>query len=728
MPAVTTPNASSQNVTLPHIPELYDPAFLDKLLPLRAAPESSHGAQTPVTNSMMDALKAVANRTRTDKNSPAYSSTGSDTLDAFQVLRPGYNSTADLNEKLRRAWREDPEITLRMIWQCRSILDGKGERETFYRAFGWLYKNHPRTAIQNLSALVTPLSNARKGKKAAHGYWKDLSNIVALAAVGELTSGPPIFTFLHNYQRPIVNRRRPTRMRRKPVSAKTPAPAVPQAQSRQEREAKNAHFHEQLVSRLSEPKFRALFIMVARLFADRLAEDIRLLDRIEELPSGDERRDLVFQVSLAGKWAPSPGRSHDRVTNLSTAIAFLLYQNHQLGPTFSRPLDTELPIDDVHALRSFYRRWVLMPLRKVLSCPEPLMSAKRWTEILYSRVPATCMKLNKTRFFEHDPQGFESYLISVESGKRKISGATLMPHEIIADLVQALKTKGGPVPHSAGMAAVKMKWADIEIRTLEAQWKTLVQNLRESGALENALAICDVSGSMGHLLSAKIEPHSTTPILPSIALSLIVAQLAKPPFANHFITFSETPELVVIDQDASLPEIIEKMAWAPWGMNTDLNAVFLKLLLPAAKLHNLKQEDMIKRLFVFTDMQFDDAQQNIKTSSKDWDTNHDVIEQAYKEAGYEMPQIVYWNLNAGRDAYPVLHDRKGVALMNGFSPALLKVFMGEVDPEEVAKEEGWDIVTVEATPEKASPADFNPMTVMKMSLSKASFDGLIVVD
>ena len=55
------------------------------------------------------------------------------------------------------------------------------------RAFGWLYENHPRTAISNLAQLVEPVCIInKKGHMAPHGYWKDLLNIVALAATGEL--------------------------------------------------------------------------------------------------------------------------------------------------------------------------------------------------------------------------------------------------------------------------------------------------------------------------------------------------------------------------------------------------------------------------------------------------------------------------------------------------------------------------------------------------------------
>jgi len=92
---------------------------------------------------------------------------------------------------------------------------------------------------------------------------------------------------------------------------------------------------------------------------------------------------------------------------------------------------------------------------------------------------------------------------------------------------------------------------------------------------------------------------------------------------------------------------------------------------------------MIKRIFVFTDMQFDASQYSVHhyhhADAVDWETNHDVIERAYKEAGYEMPQIRCTGTYRIREitlaiTAPVTGEQKGVALLNGFSPSLLKVF------------------------------------------------------
>lgn len=87
------------------------------------------------------------------------------------------------------------------------------------------------------------------------------------------------------------------------------------------------------------------------------------------------------------------------------------------------------------------------------------------------------------------------------------------------------------------------------------------------------------------------------------------------------------------------------MVTTAWGMDTAFEAIFPKLLLPPAQMHHFKPEDTFKRLFDFSDVQFDESF-NIGSSSSsesEWETNHDMAEK-YREPGCEILEIVYWNL------------------------------------------------------------------------------------
>ena len=125
--------ATSQNGTIPVIPELYDPNFLDVLLPKRDTPPPPAKAKPEEpSHPMIDMLKTTLNQTRTTNNDPAYESTLSPTLDAFRSIRPWYAKDL-LNAVLPKAWEEDPALTLRIIWNSRSIHDGKSDHEGFYQ-------------------------------------------------------------------------------------------------------------------------------------------------------------------------------------------------------------------------------------------------------------------------------------------------------------------------------------------------------------------------------------------------------------------------------------------------------------------------------------------------------------------------------------------------------------------------------------------------------------------
>ncbi|KIO10296.1 hypothetical protein M404DRAFT_13666 [Pisolithus tinctorius Marx 270] len=620
---------------------------------------------------MMDALRSTVHHKYTENDAPAFSSTLSPTLDAYMGLRKGISGTS-VDWYLEEAWAQDPTLTLRLIWRCRSIHDGQGDRELFYRAFGWLYEHHPRTAITNLRYLVEPLC-FRSGKNKtlrsglSHGYWKDLLNILALATVDELSVTPldPLSTFLHNYvqagSRPFFKDKEEQNR-----------------WSRKQREERFAKAHSRLLGKLAENRYRALYISISQLFAEQLSRDSRVLDQLDFLPTeSEECKKPEFNLSLAPKWAPTPGGAHDRITNICSAICMLLHYR-QVTPLV-RKLPTSSPGNysalEWHILRCAYQKYILSRARSITQLPEPLMSANRWSEIPYSCVASLCMQANKARFFTRDRERFVKYLSDVESGNRSISGATLLPHMLVMQAVQYTR-------ELATLGLLDSALAATQLHVVEAQWAMLLSRLCKTGTLDNCIAVCDVSGLMGlvHYVRHVGWRFSVDPIWPVLSLSLIIARLAKPPFQDAFITFS--------------------------------------LILPLAVKHKVPRDEMIKRVFVFSDMQFNDLHDN---SSRDWKTNHDVIEQAYRGAGYDVPEIIYWDLSSTGHypgiTVPVTVEREGIAMLSGYSPSLLQTFM-DVD-------EDWEVVDREGDKVKQA---FTPEGMMNKDLQKKSFEPLVVVD
>ena len=57
------------------------------------------------------------------------------------------------------------------------------------------------------------------------------------------------------------------------------------------------------------------------------------------------------------------------------------------------------------------------------------------------------------------------------------------------------------------------------------------------------------------------------------------------------------------------------------------------------------------------------------------------IADRYRCAGYQLPRLVFWNVNSRTETIPVKENDLGVALVSGFSPNVAKMVMsGKLDP------------------------------------------------
>ena len=133
--AATLATCSSRSILLPSIPELFNPNFLDVLVPeqLPTGSEPQIQAQATPSNPMIDALKSTSRQILTENMAPAYSGTDSATVNAFSGINR-YTTRVELDAFLKNSWKEDANLTLRIIWNLRSIHDGKSEKEAFYRS------------------------------------------------------------------------------------------------------------------------------------------------------------------------------------------------------------------------------------------------------------------------------------------------------------------------------------------------------------------------------------------------------------------------------------------------------------------------------------------------------------------------------------------------------------------------------------------------------------------
>ncbi|ONK62337.1 uncharacterized protein A4U43_C07F2850 [Asparagus officinalis] len=624
--------------------QLFSPS-LQRTIPKKKSPKSPENS--PVSKTLKKKKSLIPKCLSLALPNSAGSS-GNPALDFFFQVVP--DTAADVVfGLLSSAWAQDALTALKLVAHLRGVRGtGKSDKEGFYASALWLHENHPKTLALNV------------GSFAEFGYMKDLLEILYRLLNGRDTRK------LAKDERNRAKSRGVQRWRQHRASSMKKPKKAQKAEAREKRvedelakmkmesekaaglrRSKRTDLAKLAIERYNrDPNYRFLHDRISEFFAAMLESDA------EQLKLGN-----LNKIGLAAKWCPSLDSSFDRWTLMCESIA------RRLWPKDSTDEYKETEEEHyAYRVRDRLRREVLVPLRKALELPEAYMSAGKWDQLPYRRVASVAMK-NYTKIFKkHDEARFSEYLSRVKEGKEKIAAGALLPHEILAS---AHDKEAGDVA--------------------ELQWNRMVQDLLEKGKLKNCIAVCDVSGSM-----------SGTPMDVCVALGMLISELSEEPWKGRVITFSANPQLHRIEGE----KLVDKMEFVKrmdWGMNTDFQKVFDRLL-DVAKKGNLKEDQMIKRVFVFSDMEFDQA------SACSWETDYEVICKKFRDNGYGscIPEIVFWNLRDSRST-PVPSGQKGVALVSGFSKNLVKIFL-----------EG--------------DGDFSPVTIMEDAISGKEYQKLVVFD
>jgi hypothetical protein len=283
-----------------------------------------------------------------------------------------------------------------------------------------------------------------------------------------------------------------------------------------------------------------------------------------------------------------------------------------------------------------YRK-MLKNLRSRIDIVEARMASNDWDGIDYEKVPSIASKNLRNAFRKHDGVRYGKFIDAVTKGDAKINASTLFPY----DLVKAIQSGGwgSRFTHDA---------------TVQAQWDNLPNYMGDN--VHNGLVVADVSGSM--------TCNGGLPLNVCLSLAIYFAERNVGFFKDYFMTFSDLPKLQKL-VGTTLADKCNNLSKAEWGMNTNLQATFDRLLSSAVR-HNVPQEEMPSHLYIVSDMQFDHA-----CYANDM-TNFETMKNKFRDAGYELPQVVFWNVNAfGSDQPVTVHDT-GTCLVSGCSPAILK--------------------------------------------------------
>lgn len=330
-------------------------------------------------------------------------------------------------------------------------------------------------------------------------------------------------------------------------------------------------------------------------------------------------------ISLLGKWMPSENTSSSKTRALA------------------RKVRTSMGLNSAN-----YRKG-LSKLRSYLNVVETQMSANKWEQIDYEKVPSKANLIYKNAFLKHDEERRTEFLNSLSKGTAKINSGTLDVHEIVRKYNHHnIKYTNTPTIDEA----------------LENMWNSL-----PSYSVENSLIIRDGSGSM-MWGEGRISPLDV-----ATALSIYTAQHNTGPWKNKYITFSSNPEIVDLSKCNSLAEALNLSYYYDDCSNTDIYRT-MRLILDVAVKNKMNQSDMPSNIIICSDMQFDGNRFNFNESL------FDSIAREYKENGYNLPKICFWNLNQSfNKTIPMQSNEFGLILCSGFSLNLLKMVMSNnLDP------------------------------------------------
>lgn len=385
--------------------------------------------------------------------------------------------------------------------------------------------------------------------------------------------------------------------------------------------------------------FRAILKTLDEETVNKVAKHISEYGRWDEVPLTPRTMDAMLSqlnddmaamnlgkpVSLLAKWLPSENASSSETRKK----AYEIMKHWGMKP------------------RQYRTR--VSKLRKHIKLLEQSMSAREWSEIQYDKLPSQAHRKHIKAFKRHDNDRYEAFLGKVEKGESKINSNTLYTYEIYN--------------------LVHRDWSGQNTRTANAMWKALPDYT--NGA--NALVLADVSGSMTSSYHSGVSPMSV-----SVSLALYFAERNKGAFNGYFMTFTERSRLQKISGN-TLSEKMSSIERADWGMSTNLQSAF-DAILDAAKASNAPQSELPKILYVISDMQF-----NVATNGNQL-TNFEAAERKFIEAGYELPHVVFWNVNSSGNEAPATKYDSRVTLISGSNQSTFQYAVQGKTPMELMLE------------------------------------------
>ena len=162
---------------------------------------------------------------------------------------------------------------------------------------------------------------------------------------------------------------------------------------------------------------------------------------------------------------------------------------------------------------------------------------------------------------------------------------------------------------------------------------------------------------------------SGRPMDTAVGLAIYFAQRNTGVYHNLWMNFSSSPSFQRV-QGKTLKQILSNINYSNWSGSTNCEAAF-DLILNTAIRNKVSPDEMPKSLIIVSDMEFDYC------GGRQW-TFYENMRARYVQYGYEIPQIVFWNVDSRNDVFHADAKHKGVILCSGQSTGTFKNLIGSI--------------------------------------------------
>ena len=359
-------------------------------------------------------------------------------------------------------------------------------------------------------------------------------------------------------------------------------------------------------------------------------------------------------LSLAGKWVPR--EKSGRFGWMYEALACNYF------PIYLETSSEKSKPAAILKAKMDYRK-ILSSLNRKIDTLQIKQCDNTWTKIDFKKVTSVSLSKQRKAFLNVTKKGeprfpdnhdrvecavhFNEHIQKAVRGEVEMKGKRVGLENFTKQAIELIPTKGLPS-------------FETETQLLNSQWR---DNSSQTGALENMIAMVDVSGSM-----------NGDPLNAAIALGIRVAEKSK--LGKRVMTFSSTPKWVNLEGHDGFVSMVQTLRQADWGMSTNFDAA-LNMILDTIVETKMEPEDVEGlTLAIFSDMQMDSAD----SVNRDTNVLYDRIRSKYADAGlrvkgkpYKPPHILFWNLRS-TSGFPTLSSQQNASMMSGFSAAMLNLF------------------------------------------------------